>query len=256
MKIWLKALATACVFLTRIPMPRMAQVLPEDEGRALLCFPLVGLLVGGLLWGIATLSLTAFSAPVTAAVVLVCWTAITGGLHLDGLADSADGWLGGCGDPQRTLEIMRDSRCGSGALIVVCCLLILKFAALQVVVEHRLWTALIVAPVIGRCSGPLLFIPGKIFYTPYIQASGIAKHFIDHCPPQARIVAWAAVATCGLLLGLSLRTIAVLSICALTLLSLRHLMIQRLGGATGDTAGAATEILETVLLLVCGALLT
>lgn len=255
MRTWPKAFATACVFLTRIPMPTMAEISDRDQGRSLLCFPIVGLLIGLLLWAVALLSLPVFGSLVTAAILLALWAAITGGLHLDGLADSADGWLGSYGDPQRTLEIMHDSRSGAGAIIAVTCLLILKFAALTLVLQHQLWVALIVAPVIGRCSGPLLFLRGKLFYAPYVQPSGIAKHFIEFCPSYARPVSYFAILCCGVALGAPFVALAILAICAVMLLLVRRLAMQRLGGVTGDVAGAATEILETVLLLSCGALL-
>lgn len=253
---WPKAFATACVFLTRIPMPRMAEVTPEDEGRALLCFPLTGFLIGGLLWLVGCFAVPVFGTLVTAALLLVGWAMVTGGLHLDGLADSADGWLGGYGDPERTLAIMRDSRSGAGALVAVGCLLILKFAALTVVVGHGLWVAVVIAPVIGRCTGPLLFIRGNPFYTPYVKPTGIARHFIDHCPAYAPLVSFLSMGVCALLLDAPGPALALLATCALVLLWLRRMMLQRLGGATGDTAGAATEILETVVLLASGVLLT
>ena len=255
MRTWSKAFATACIFLTRIPMPTMAEISDRDQGRALLCFPIVGLLVGLLLWAVALLSQPIFGDLVTAAILAACWAAVTGGLHLDGLADSADGWLGSYGDPERTLEIMHDSRSGAGAIVAVSCLLILKFAALTLVLQHHLWEALVVAPIIGRCSGPLLFLRGNLFYAPYVQPSGIAKHFIDFCPPYARLVSYLAILCCGVMLGPPLIALAILAICAVVLLLVRRLSMQRLGGVTGDVAGAATEILETALLLSGGALL-
>lgn len=249
---WPKAFATACVFLTRIPMPTMAEVTPEDEGRSLLCFPFVGLLLGILLALAASLLTPLFASTVTAALLLCLWAAITGGLHLDGLADSADGWLGGFGDPERTLEIMQDSRCGAAAVVAVACLLMVKFAALTVIVDQQLWVALVIAPAIGRSSGPLLFIPGSVFYTPYVKPTGIARHFIDHCPSSAPTIALVTIAACALLSGSLASGLLLIGVCALTQLLLRRLMLRRLGGATGDTAGASTEILETVTLLTIG----
>lgn len=255
MKTWPKAFATACVFLTRIPMPTMAEVSAQDEGRCLACFPLVGALLGIILTLSACITLPIFGTTVSAAIIVTLWAAITGGLHLDGLADSADGWLGGYGDPERTLEIMHDSRCGSGALVAVGCLLITKFAALTVILDYQLWAALLVAPIVGRCTGPLLFIKGTPFYAPYVKPTGIAKHFIDYCPTFAPYASLGAILVSGFLLDSPITALTILSICAITLLLLKRLMLQRLCGATGDTAGASTEIIETVLLLAAGALL-
>ncbi|MEE8057866.1 MAG: adenosylcobinamide-GDP ribazoletransferase [Pseudomonadales bacterium] len=256
MNTWFKALVTACIFLTRLPMPLINSIEPKDEGRSLLCFPLVGLIIGLLLWVLAASLHALFSPLVIAALLTVFWAVVTGGLHLDGLADSADGWLGGLGDVERTLDIMHDPRCGSAALVAVICLLMTKFAALTIIVELQLWPALIIAPIIGRCVGPLLFVPGAFFSTPYIHPKGIAKNFIDHCPAAAHQFAVLAIIGCSVLLGDLSIAVAVIASSALTLYLLRRLMLKRLGGATGDTAGAATEIIEVVVLIVCGALMT
>lgn len=256
MTVWTKAFATACVFLTRIPMPTLLTITPQDQGRSLLCFPLVGLCLGCLLAIIAVGCSQLFSDGVAAALVLAAWAAVTGGLHLDGLADSADGWLGGFGDPQRTLDIMHDSRCGTGAVVAVSCLLIVKFAALTLVIDNHMWPLLIAAPIIGRCAGPLLFIRGKLFHTPYVNPTGIASHFLEYCPRQARIVSYGAALVAALLCGSLLAAAVVLTSCGAMLYLLRRLMLRRLGGATGDTAGAATEILETVVLVAGGAILS
>lgn len=249
---WPKALATACIFLTRLPMPRFDAISAEDEGRSLMFFPLVGVIIGGLLSVLAIGLLTVFSPLVLAALLTAFWAAVTGGLHLDGLADSADGWLGGLGDVDRSLEIMHDSRCGSGALVAVTCLLIVKFSALTVIVQQQLWLALFIAPILGRCVGPLIFLPGTFPYTPYVQPTGISKNFIDHCPSSARSSTFFAVLACLLLIGLfySLKmTLLVFGLNVVMLALLRRLMLQRLGGSTGDTAGATTEIIEVTTLL-------
>jgi adenosylcobinamide-GDP ribazoletransferase len=255
MMTWIKALATACIFLTRLPMPTFESIEPEDEGRSLVCFPIVGLIIGLLMWALASSLSSVFPSIILAALLTAFWAAITGGLHLDGLADSADGWLGGLGDVDRTLEIMHDPRCGSGALVAVTCLLIIKFAGLYIIVDQQLWSVLIIAPVLGRCVAPLLFIAGNIFSTQYVRPEGIANHFIEHCPYFSRETTLIAIVLCGFILGDLRAMLVIFGAAFLTLFLLRRLMIQRLGGATGDTAGAATEIIETVVLISAGVML-
>lgn len=251
---WPKAFATACIFLTRLPMPRFDAITAQDEGRSLIFFPLVGLIIGGLLCLLAMSLFSVFPPLVLAALLTAFWAAVTGGLHLDGLADSADGWLGGLGDVNRSLEIMHDSRCGSGALVAVTCLLVVKFAVLTVIVQQQLWLALLVAPILGRGTGPLLFLPGAFPYTPYVQPTGISKNFIDYCPNSARATTLFAVLICLLLIGIfySLKMmLIVIGLNVFMLFLLRRLMLKRLGGSTGDTAGATTEIIEVTTLLAC-----
>jgi adenosylcobinamide-GDP ribazoletransferase len=250
--LWIKALATACIFLTRLPLPAISKIEPEDEGRALLCFPAVGLIIGLLLLVISLAANGLLNPIVTAAILLAFWAAITGGLHLDGLADSADGWLGGVDDKERTLEIMQDPRCGSAAVVAVGCLLIIKFAALFVILQQQQLMALLIAPIIGRCIASLIFVEGTIFYTPYVQPKGIAQNFISHCPSIAPILAVAAIFICGLLLGNITQALWMIICVGIMLWLLRKLMLKNLGGATGDTVGASTEIIESCVLIVLG----
>ncbi len=256
MTTWPKAFATACIFLTRLPMPFIDTITPEDEGRSLACFPVVGALIGALLCLIGLILYPILSTEVLAAVLVTAWAAITGGLHLDGLADSADGWLGGFGDVDRTLEIMQDSRSGAAAIIAVTCLLILKFSALIAIIEHQLWVSLLVAAILGRCIAPLLFVPKGFLYTPYVRPSGIAEHFIHHAPAFSRQVSYFAIFICAVLLQQLSAAIGVIALCAVMMLYLQWLMKNRLGGSTGDTAGACTEIIETLVLISAGVLLT
>ena len=123
------ALLIALQFLTRLPVSLPCMPTPEQVGRSLLWYPLVGLLLGLLLWG-AHLLLGQTPALLQAAIILALWVGLSGGLHLDGLADTADAWVGGFGDRERTLTIMKDPRSGPIAVVVLVLLLLLKFAAL------------------------------------------------------------------------------------------------------------------------------
>lgn len=102
-------LSTALALMTRLPSGLNRAPDDRDQGLAVACYPLVGLIVGLLLWlgGAAGGWLHWQSTPL-AILLVAAWVLITGALHLDGLADSADAWLGGYGDRERTLRIMKD----------------------------------------------------------------------------------------------------------------------------------------------------
>lgn len=246
---WFKALAVAFIFLTRIPMPQLSEITPQDNGRALVCFPIVGLVIGLLLW-VTVLALDSLLDPgLIAALILSLWVFVTGGLHLDGLADSADAWLGGYGDKERSLEIMKDPRCGSAALMTVPCLLLLKFAALSSLLTSTtpltgILVGLALTPVIGRSASIALFLS-----TPYVREQGLSRDFDQHAPKPllwsllVGVVIIVPIAV-GMNAGLLLMVIS-----ALLFWGLRHLMISRLGGCTGDTAGACVEIIEAGCLV-------
>ncbi len=225
-------------FPIRLPgMPR-----PEETGRSLLFYPLVGVLFGSVLMGLNAL-LNGAPPMLHAALLLCAWVLLSGGLHLDGLADSADAWLGGFGDRERTLTIMKDPRSGPIAVVTLVLVLLLKFTAILALIESHHSLALLLAPLIGRSAMLGLFLS-----TPYVRAGGLGQALSDHLPRgAARRVLLTCVVACVLLAGWSgLAAVMVSMVCFLWL---RQVMIRRLGGTTGDTAGALLELLEVAVLL-------
>ena len=241
----LQPLWLAGQFLTRIPMPLDNASMPSAAaiGRSLLYYPLVGVLIGALLAAIAIGLTPWLPAPVLAALLVCVWVLITGALHLDGLADSADAWIGGHGSRERTLAIMKDPTCGPVAVALVVLLLLLKFTAVEALLSRSLGVWLILAPLVGRTAILLLFLT-----TTYVRAGGLAEALTSHYPRGA------AKGVCVLallpLLLLPARSAALLLIlCGILFWWLRRAMNQRLGGCTGDTAGALIELQEVAVLL-------
>ncbi len=239
----MRAFWFALQFLTRLPVPQTAECTAEDRGRSVLYYPFVGLLIGAVLTGF--LFLLADANPgLRAALLLLVWVLFTGALHLDGLADSADAWLGGRGDRARTLEIMKDSRSGPAAIVALALVLIVKFAALSTLTHAAYWPALVLAPLLGRASLVLLFLT-----TPYVRAEGIGAVHAANLPRGGAVIVLLSVAVLvPVFLGYA--GLWPLTTALVTVLLLRRLMLQRLGGATGDTLGASCEIVEVAVLVV------
>lgn len=237
-----RPLLAAIALLTRIPMPTLNPLTPHEWGKSVLFYPVVGLLIGCLLTTIAQLPLS-LSEDLRAALILMVWVWITGGLHLDGLADTADAWVGGMGDRKKTLTIMKDIHTGSAAVTTLIVHLILKYAALKTLLPTmELWT-LILPPVIARGSLLLLFLT-----TPYVNAQGMGKSAADHVPKKtgSTLLIFIALAVLFLPSWVGVKLILLgLSV----FFFLRHHMLNRLGGTTGDSAGAQCELLESVLLV-------
>lgn len=232
----------ALQFLSSLPirLPGMPQ--PQELGRSLLFYPLVGLLFGGLLWGLNAL-LTGAPLMLHAALLLTAWVLLSGGLHLDGLADSADAWLGGFGDRERTLTIMKDPRSGPIAVVVLVLVLLLKFCALLALIEHSRSAVLLIVPLIGRSA-----LLGVFLTTPYVRAGGLGQALADHLPRRAGWwVLGLSGAACGLLAGEA--GVWAIGLAVLGFMWLRRVMMRRLGGTTGDTAGALLELLEVLVLV-------
>lgn len=234
-------LLIALQFLTRLPIRLPGMPAPEQLGRSLLWYPLVGLLLGGVLLAAAWLMSGVF-VPLAAALLLALWVLASGGLHLDGLADSADAWVGGLGDRERALAIMKDPCCGPIAVVTLLALLLLKFAALWALLAAGHWPALLLAPLLGRSALLLLFLG-----TPYVRQGGLGSAMALHLPTRAGWRVLLAVGLAGLLAGwsgvLALGTaLGVFALC-------RRALLRRLGGTTGDTAGAILELVECAVLV-------
>lgn len=232
----------ALQFLTSLPVRLDRMPEPQAVGRSLLYYPLVGLLLGAMLWLVGAVLENA-SAPLLAALLLTGWVALTGGLHLDGLADSADAWLGGFGDRERTLTIMKDPRSGPLAVVVLVLLLLLKFVALWTLLATDQRLALLLAPLLGRSA-----LLGLFLTTPYVRPGGLGQVLAEQMPRDtSRIVLGGVVLVC-LALGSS-GWLALAATVGVGWLS-RRAMCRRIGGTTGDTAGALLELVECAVLVV------
>ncbi|MGO2451089.1 adenosylcobinamide-GDP ribazoletransferase [Pseudomonas taetrolens] len=232
----------ALQFLSSLPISLPGMPQPRALGRSLLYYPLVGLLFGVLLWGLNAL-LAGTPSLLHAALLLTAWVLLSGGLHLDGLADSADAWLGGFGDRERTLTIMKDPRSGPIAVVALVLVLLLKFCALLALIEQQHSVALLIVPLIGRSA-----LLGVFLTTPYVRAGGLGQALADHLPRKAGwwVLGLSALA-CVLLAGVA--GLWSLGLATAVFVWLRQVMLRRLGGTTGDTAGALLELLEVGVLV-------
>ncbi|HJE68269.1 adenosylcobinamide-GDP ribazoletransferase [Pseudomonas oryzihabitans] len=232
-------LLIAVQFLTRLPVRLPGMPPAAAVGRSVLWYPAVGLLLGALLSLIAWLGASG-GVLLQAALVLAGWVILTGGLHLDGLADTADAWIGGYGDRERTLAIMKDPACGPMGVLALLLTLLLKWSALVVLLPHAP-AALWLAPLAGR-----LALPWLLLTTAYVRPGGLGELLSRHLPRKVlvRVLLLGALGMVLLPQGL-----AALLVTAGIALLVRRALRQRLGGTTGDTAGALLEIVEAGVLV-------
>lgn len=229
----------AVQFLTRWPL--RCDWSPRAAGLSLLFYPLVGLLIGLVL--VVVSALLSGGDLLTAALVVTVWVLLTGALHLDGLADSADAWAGGYGDRERTLAIMKDPYAGPVGVVSIVLVLGLKWAALTGLMAEGSWLPLLFAPVLGRLAVLALF-----YATPYVRAEGLGAALAAHLPRrEAARVILLALALIGLIGGGP--ALWVLLVVFVVFALLRALLMSRIGGTTGDTAGALVELVEAAVLV-------
>lgn len=241
-------LPLALTFLTKLPWPWRG---PADEtalARSMFWFPWVGAVLGLIYWGAWAGLHRALPAPAAAAVLLTLTVWVTGGLHLDGLADTADG-LGGGRTPAEALAIMKDSRVGAFGVISLILGLVLKFSLfLSLAAQTTGAAALLLFPVISRWSMVLL-----AYLSPYARAEGgLGQAMTLGVSP--RVLLGASLSAGGLSLLILGAPGLVLFIIAAALIWLGSLYFRRrLGGITGDILGATNEIIE--IMVLAGALM-
>lgn len=237
-------LLVALQFLTRIPVPGTVPPDAEQVRRSLAYYPAVGALVGTLLWLCG--ALLADLAPLPrAAVLLALWTALTGALHLDGLADSFDASAGGRGDPERARALLKDPRCGPMGVVSIAVVLLLKFAALAELTSAQATWPLVLPPVLARAA-----VIGLFLTTPYVSPGGLGTHL---AAPGYRARDAGSLAIAVLVTWLTAGAIAgawTLFATAAMLAAVRAWLRTAFGGVTGDGAGALVEISEATLLVV------
>jgi adenosylcobinamide-GDP ribazoletransferase len=249
--VFLRSACIALQFLTRFPVSLDPPPVGREVGLSLLWYPAVGLLLGLLLWGAAWL-LGPAAIPLAASIMVAAWVFSSGALHLDGLADIVDAWAGGRGERERTLAIMKDPYSGPVGVAAVVCLLLLKFGAVSALLFMRrsgVWgemqfaCAYVLPPTLARGAVPLLFAQ-----TRYVRVQGIGADLAQY---QSRAGAWVIAAVTGLAAIAFGRWYGLLAtaITVATYLIMRRAFIRRLGGMTGDCAGAMVEVIETFIVV-------
>lgn len=213
------------------------------DGRATRWFPVVGALLGGLLAAVAWGADQWWPPVVVAAVVVAVDLGVTGLLHADGLADTADGLLAPL-DRDRRLAVMRAPETGAFALAVVPSVLLLRAAGLAVGPDH--WAAL--AAVWGASRTVIAVVPAVV---PYARPGGLAGPFVAGA--ALGHAAWFVPAGAALWLTDGPRGLVALGVLVGVSAAVVALARRRLGGFTGDVLGAVVLLGETGALLALAA---
>jgi len=234
-------LAAALQFLTIFPVP--LKVSASALRRSLAYFPLVGMLIGGILYGLDRLFTLAFPVSLINILLIIALAAMTRALHLDGFIDTCDGLAGGH-SPEERLAIMRDSRVGGFGVVGGSLLILLQYVALTVVPDEHRMAALLLMPTIARWT-----MVGAIFAFPYARQQGMGKIFQEGTKwPWLAIATAITLASC---LGLMrLRGLAVMAAAMLVAFLVAAWLSRKLGGLTGDTYGAINELVEVSVLIL------
>jgi len=250
---WTGPLESAAL-LTVLPVP--ARAVTSTRG-VLPWAPLVGLLLGGLATGIAVLG-TRWISPLAGAVLAVAVLAVlTRGLHLDGLADTADG-LGPLRDRERALQVMHQSDVGPFGVVALVLTLLLQVACATALLAGEVdWLALWSAVLVARLAMTRTGLPGVAVAAGSSLGRTVAGTVSRAWLAAAVLVSGALMAGAALFVGDPADAVGLLAAAAVALLAaevLHRRATVRLGGTTGDVMGAMGEVATTAFLLVAAAL--
>ena len=249
----LRDLSLAIRFLTIFPIASFPlsnnsnqdeEVLTENFANSMAFFPLVGMLIGVLL---VVLRRIFYYLPVSPLIgdtlVLIVWIWLSGGLHLDGFADSVDGFSGGH-DKEEILKIMKDSATGAKGVVALVSLLLLKFVLLVEMPLLLKDAVLFFTPTIGRWSMVIAAFLGK----PARLKNSMGKLFMDYVSWREVIFASLTLAAIGIFLFRLYFLLLVIIGIGIILLILKYCQ-KKIGGISGDILGAINEIVEVSILL-------
>jgi adenosylcobinamide-GDP ribazoletransferase len=233
-------------FLTIVRLPgSTAAPVSAELAASMSCFPLVGLILGAVLVATDILTSLVFPPTIVNLLLIIVLIIITGGLHIDGLADTLDGLAGGSTRADR-LRIMRDVHLGALGAAGLVLSLGLQYAALLALPDSLRLAALACMPMLGRWAMVI-----ASFRMPYARAEGgLAQPFL-HTLSINQVIIATAFAAFALIVSLGiLRATVVLVVIALVSRGASALASRLLGGMTGDVLGATNQAAEIIFLLV------
>lgn len=233
-------------FLTILPVAPANTVCPQTVTASFRWFPLVGFVMGAVLCLEDFAGAFFLGRALRSAIVLMSLVALTGAVHLDGLADTADA-LGAGRNRARALEILRDSRIGSFGALALVFVTVLKILALAELRGRLRYAALWLAPGLARWA-----MVAVAWRREYLRAQGAGSVLLDRENPSDLLVAslTAAVAVAPVA---SSRAILACVVAVAAAIVLRAFYRRWLGGVTGDSIGAAGEIVEVFVLVAMAA---
>lgn len=237
----MKSLILIMQFLTKLPLPFEINAEEKDFTRGIIWFPAVGFVIGLLLCGVFKLSLLFANTFVAIVLVVAFEIFITGGLHLDGLADTFDG-LYSYRKKEQMLEIMKDSRVGTNGVLILVMNILLKIALLTVLTNGQILVAVILMPTASRCCGVVL-----AKYSKYAREKGMGGFFIGKTSTVNML--FAVLMTVAVFM-LNMKALVILPILILFTFVYRAHVYHKIDGITGDVLGSWIEMSEVLFLFI------
>jgi adenosylcobinamide-GDP ribazoletransferase len=240
----LKALILSIQFMTGIPIPINIDVKEDKIYKIASYFPVVGLLIGGILYIAYLLLKDLFSREIVMTFLVAFSYILTRGMHIDGLADTFDGLFSNK-EREKIIEIMKDSRLGTNGVLALVFMVILKILFLSDIRQSLLFSALLVSPVIARLSVVFSIAISKSAR----GGKGLGGLMLGKAGIREFVIAFViSIATSYFILPLAV-FVKILTISLFVTYIVSKYISLRIGGMTGDTLGAVNELAELTALI-------
>lgn len=228
-----KGFALAVSMLTTVPMFKIHNFYKGINGYGVMFYPLVGFLLGAVLWGVHALLSPYIASVHLGIIIFALWVLLTGALHLDGFSDTVDGLYA---PKDRALEVMKDAHVGGMGMIISVAFLILKASSLA---HFELFYLLPLVLLLSRLNAVL-----AIYFYPYISQSGMGTLAKEELTKKQMLLALFY----SFLIVLLYNKLLLLVSALLVLFVIKSIFVKRYGGFTGDIYGFTIEVTELVLL--------
>ncbi len=247
----IRSFINALQFLTVVTVSKKHRIEEGDLAKSMAYFPLVGFLIGVLLvYADKAFALIALPHAIATFLLIIISVIVTRAIHIDGLADTFDGLMGGR-DHSSRLAIMKDSRLGTAGALGIVSVLFMKYLCLNNLFESDRIAALLIAPLAARWAQTLM-----VFKANYGREHGMGKAFVGQLGSSGLVAASAMAVglSAFVVVRLDARSVTLffLLICGVTLLTIlgKRYLVRKLGGVTGDAIGAMSELNEVFVLLL------
>ena len=232
-------------FFTRIPINKSLKCEKENFRRGSIYFPLVGLFIGIVQWIVYFLLIKVLPVNITAVFIVIIPIVITGGLHVDGLGDTCDGFFSLKGDKDKIIEVMKDSRVGTYASIAIVFDMLARYAVVCTILTINLPLILIATPIIARFTVVFISFIGK-----NAKETGSGNIFIGNIDVKRLVVtAITTIILVTLLIGFTECTMLIVAALSLSFL-FNKFCESKIMGLTGDSLGANNELVEILTMIL------
>ena len=237
----MRSFLTGLGFLTILPVPDRYTLNGAGLGKAAGWFPSIGLILGGMV-ALAKYILDQFlPTPMSSSLTVAFWIGMTGGLHLDGLADCCDGMMNSA-PPDRRLEIMKDPRVGTFGVLGLILMVVLKTSAVNALSGKELWISVMLSTCLARWA--ILWM----IHQPAARPEGLGASFMQSVRYADILMGGILPVALGIIAGL--RGLTVIALVGIATWGFTRLARIRLGGLTGDVLGCTVEMAELLTLIV------